>query len=148
MSRPLLITSIVLGALAFLAISGLVARVLSAQSAERAAAVDIVKVQARGEPAAVIDRLEGCAQRPACVAKTRAMTARLARPGKFDVLTVRSPGFSLGARTATTRVAWKTGTRLPVVQCITARRAGSLFGGFRIELLTLSAPIGRESSCP
>jgi hypothetical protein len=49
---------------------------------------------------------------------------------------------------ATGRVAWRAGTNgLPVVQCVRVRRDGPLSGA-TVELLSISAPIGRQSSCP
>src|SRR5882724_10558303 len=95
---------IVFGMLAFILASGLVARVLTADSDERSAAVDIIKTQVDGNASAVIARIEGCAARPACRAQVRRDVARLRGPKPFKVLNVRSPGFSLGGRTAITRV--------------------------------------------
>jgi hypothetical protein len=54
---------------------------------------------------------------------------------------------SLGSRTDTARVAWKAGDRLPLVQCVEVRRAGNPVAGYDIEILSLSAPIGREADC-
>jgi hypothetical protein len=48
----------------------------------------------------------------------------------------------------TGRVAWRAGENgFPVVQCVRVRRDGPLSGA-NVELLSISAPIGRESSCP
>jgi hypothetical protein len=135
------------GALLFVAASFLVARVVSAGSDERGAAVAVVKAQARGDDRAVLRLLASCARRPACAERVRRMVARLRRPGGVDVLNVRSPPFSLGARTGMTRIAWKVGTGLPLVQCVTAKRTGNPLRGYDIRLLALSAPIGREASC-
>lgn len=135
------------GALLFLAASLLVARVVSAGADERGAAVAVVKAQARGDDRAVLAQLATCARRPACAARMRRMVARLRRPGSIDVLNVRSPPFALGARTGTTRVAWRAGVGLPLVQCVTARRTGNPLSGYDIRLVALSAPIGREASC-
>jgi len=55
--------------------------------------------------------------------------------------------FVLGDRTETARVAWKAGTRLPVVQCIRVRRTGDPVSGYRVRILTVSAPIYREAGC-
>lgn len=136
-----------LGALVFLAASLLAARVLSAGSDERGAAVAVIKAQARGDTRTVLGLLDGCRRRPACAARVRRTVARLRRPGRIAVLNVRSPPFALGARTGTTRIAWKTDGRLPVVQCVTARRTGDPLAGYVLRLLDLSAPIGREAGC-
>jgi hypothetical protein len=34
------------------------------------------------------------------------------------------------------------------VQCVLVRRTGNVFAGTSVSLLRLSAPIGRQSSCP
>lgn len=146
--RPrILLLAALLGGALFLAASFVAARVLSAGSDERGVAVAVIKAQARGDAQAVLSLLEGCRRRPACAARVRRTVARLRRPGRIDVLNVRSPPFALGARTGTTRVAWKTQGRLPVVQCVTARRTGDPLAGYEVRVLALSAPIGRESAC-
>jgi hypothetical protein len=45
------------------------------------------------------------------------------------------------------RVAWRADDGPPVVQCVRARRQGPLSGG-GVELLSISAPIPTQSSCP
>jgi hypothetical protein len=146
-SRRALVLALAGGVLAFLAVSFLFARVLSAGSDERGVAIAVIKAQARGDAGAVLALLDGCRSRPACAARVRATVARERRPGRVDVLNVRSPSFSLGARTGTTRVAWRARGGLPVVQCVTARRTGNPLAGYDIRVLALSAPIGREASC-
>ncbi|MGI8595142.1 MAG: hypothetical protein ACR2ML_12405 [Solirubrobacteraceae bacterium] len=137
-----------LGAVAvFLATSALVARVLAARSDERAAAIAVIKAQVRGDRGEVLRLLDGCRPRPACATRVRRTVARLRRSIPVDVLNVSDPGISLGSRTGATRVAWRTGSELPVVQCITARRTGNPLAGYEIALLDLSAPIGREAGC-
>jgi hypothetical protein len=49
--------------------------------------------------------------------------------------------------TGTGRVAWRAGTSAPVVQCVRVRRDGPASGA-DVELLSVSAPIGAEASCP
>jgi hypothetical protein len=137
-----------LGAVAaFLLASALVARVLAARSDERAAAIAVVKAQARGDQREVLRLLDGCRPRPNCQTRVRRTVLRLRRPLAVEVLNVSDPGISLGSRTGATRVAWRTGSELPVVQCITSRRTGDPLVGYEIELLDLSAPIGREAGC-
>jgi hypothetical protein len=45
-------------------------------------------------------------------------------------------------------VVWITPGRLTTVQCVLVRREGSAITGASVTLLRVSAPIGRESSCP
>jgi hypothetical protein len=135
------------GVIVFVFLSFLVARVLSAGSDERSAAIAVLKAQASGDSGAVIGLIDGCRPRPACAARVHALVARERRPGRFDVLNVRTPSFALGARTGTTRVAWRANGSLPVVQCVTARRTGNPLAGYDIHVLSVSAPIGREAHC-
>jgi hypothetical protein len=76
MRRPTRILLLVLGLLAFLAVSLGLGRVLSANGAERDAILALVAAQARGDAATMIARIDGCASRPACVATARANAAR------------------------------------------------------------------------
>ncbi len=145
--RPRILLAALLAIVLFLGVSVLAARILSAGSDERGAAVAVIKAQARGDARTVLSLLDGCRRRPVCAARVRRTVARLRRPGRIAVLNVRSPPFALGARTGTTRVAWKTDGRLPVVQCVTARRTGDPLAGYELRLLDLSAPIGLEASC-
>jgi hypothetical protein len=106
--------------LAFLAISAAVARQLGASSAERNAAVAAIKAQARREHAGAV------------------------RIVRYDGL----GGVSLGGRSGWARVVWKTARRLPTVQCVRLRRTGDLVHGYRVRVVTLTPPIGREAACP
>jgi hypothetical protein len=49
--------------------------------------------------------------------------------------------------TGTGRVAWRAGSNQPVVQCVRVRRDGPLSGA-KVELLSISAPIGTDDACP
>jgi hypothetical protein len=145
--RVTIVTAVVFGLFLFLGISFLLARALTGSGAERSRVLAVLKAQARGDAAAVLDRLPACAREPACVRVTRDRVARLKRPGKVEILTYRpSVRVTMTRRTGTGRVAWRAGTSLPVVQCVKARREGPLSGG-GVELLALSDPIGREASC-
>ena len=144
--RSVLLLVVVIGG-AFLAISFLLARVISAANAEREAAIELVKDQAGGNLAAVLGRIEGCGLRPPCRVPATRLVARLRHPGHVSILNVKAPGFSIGGRTAVTRIAWRAGNGPPVVQCVRARRTGDPFGGYRVTVLSLSAPIGSESAC-
>lgn len=147
MSRPVRLTLIALGLFAFIAISLLLARALSATGAERAQVLDVLRAQARGDGAAMLEDLPDCAREPACAAITRARAARLRRGGDLRLLNYQpSVGLSLTRQSGVGRVAWKAGSALPVVQCVRVRRDGPLTGG-GVTLLSLSDPIAGEASC-
>ena len=74
---------------------------------------------------------------------------RQARSDEVRILRVDGVGgFAPTGRTETGRIAWKAGTRLPVVQCVRVRRTGDPFGGYDIVALSVSRPIAREADCP
>jgi hypothetical protein len=128
-------------------LSLLLARGLTGAGAERAAVLDLLEAQARGDADAVLAALPACRAEPACAEVTRARVADLARPGEVELLTYApSVQVALAERTGTARVAWRAGGSLPVVQCVRVRREGPLRGG-DVELLSISAPIGGEESC-
>jgi hypothetical protein len=135
-------------AFVFIGISLLLARALSGSGAERSAVLAVVRAEARGDGDAVLDRLPACRKEPACAQVTRDMATRLHQRGRVEILTYEpSVRVALEQTIGTGRVAWRAGTALPVVQCVRALREGPLDGG-RVELLSISAPIGRESACP
>ncbi len=146
--RPLLVA---LGVLAFLAISFQLARLLSGGNAERAAIVDLLQAQARGDGGAVAAQLEGCAPDPACRAEMARLARRLRRPGEVDILRLDS---GIQARfisqTGVSRVAWAADAQAggpAVVQCVRVRREWSFAAGASITLLRLGPPIGGTSDC-
>jgi hypothetical protein len=133
----------------FLAISFGLARVLSANGAERAAIERLLSAQARGDAAALIARIEECAARPACRSAARANAARLRSRGAVKIVRLDpSTSFSPGGSEGTARVVWRTPQRTTVVQCVRVRRAGDVVRGLKIELRSLSRPIARTASCP
>ena len=72
--------------------------------------------------------------------------ARLRRPGHRADPRLQVPD-GLRARpapTGWTRVAWKAGTRLPVVQCFKVARKGNAISGLTVRLLQVSRPIPRQ----
>jgi len=143
MGRRLLI---VLGVAAFLAVSALVARWLSADGAERAQVERLLFAQARGDVDAMAQELDGCDA--ACRTRLRALTDRLARRGalrivRYDSKTARALGDDRGP----TRVVWQLPGGLPTVQCVMVRRSGGPISGFDVDLERLSAPIAREGAC-
>ena len=149
MRRTRVLIIVGLGVFFFLGISVLLARSLSATATERSRVLDIVEAQARGDAKAVLDKTPACARQPACVAATEAFVAKLRRPGAISILQYRpSIQLPLTRAVATGRVAWRAGADgFPVVQCVRVRRDGPVTGA-TVELLAISAPIGREASCP
>lgn len=149
MRRPLRLLLLALGVVAFVAISLALARVLSANGAERDAIFALVRAQARGDAAAMVARIDGCAQRPSCVAGARANAARLRAPGTVELVRLDpSTSFSLGGTSGVARVVWSTPAHETVVQCVTVHRGGDVIGGLSVELRALSGPIGHQSNCP
>lgn len=149
MSRPARIVLVVVGLVLFALASAGVARVLSANSAERAEIERLVAAQAGGDAARAARAVDGCASDPGCRARMRGIVRRVAAPGTVNVLRLDpSTTAALGPVTGTARVAWKAGSRLPVVQCVRVRRSGSLVSGFTVRLLRVSGPIRREAGCP
>ncbi len=148
MRRPARILLLVVGLVAFVAISLGLGRVLSANGAEQSAIVALVEAQARGDAAGMVAQIEGCAARPSCVATARANAARLHAAGKVELVRLDpSTSFSLGGTSGVARVVWKTPTHETVVQCVTVRRGGDVIGGLSVELRALSGPIGHQSAC-
>lgn len=145
MQRRLLIG---FGIFVFLGISLLLARALVGAGNERAAVLDVLRAQARGDADGVLDLLPRCARDPVCSRVTRERTAKLARPGKVEILNYTpSTQAAFVNQTGTGRVAWRTQKkRFPVVQCVVVRREGPLTGG-GVILVSLSNPIGLESTC-
>ena len=136
------------GVFVFLGISLMLARALSATGTERSRVLEIAEAQARGDAQAVLGKTPACARQPACVAATEAFVAKLKRPGNVSILQYKpSIQLPLTRATGTGRVAWRAGQGLPVVQCVRVRRDGPLTGA-TVELLSISAPIGNEASCP
>jgi hypothetical protein len=149
MRRPLRILLLLVGVVLFLAISGALARVLSANGAEQSAIVSLLRAQARGDAAAMIAQIDGCARRPACVADARRMASRLRSPGALALVRLdASTSFSLGGHDGVARVVWKTPSHTTVVQCVEVHRGGDVIGGLSVELRALSRPIGHQAACP
>jgi hypothetical protein len=132
----------------FIAISGLLARFLSAEGVERDDIVAVLKAQAAGNVQSMLDDQAGCRKRPPCVATTRANATRLRRSGAVKILTLTSPtAHTLTSATGKTRVAWTVIGKLPVVQCVEVRRAGDFLRGIAVTLVSISAPIPNEADC-
>jgi hypothetical protein len=134
--------------LVFLLVSGLLARFLSVENSERDKELALIEAQVRGDASAMIAQLSGCRASAACVATQQSNASRLRRPGAVKILSIKSKtAYSLAGATGVTRLAWAVIGRLPVVQCVEVRRTGSIFGGIKVTLLSLSAPIENEADC-
>jgi hypothetical protein len=146
-SRVLLVVAFL--AFVFLGISAMLARALSAAGTERSRVLDIARAQAAGDADRVLALTPACRAQPACAAATREFVAKLKRSGDIYILQYRpSVQVTFTRTTGTGRVAWRAGANgLPVVQCVRVRRDGPLTGN-TVELLSISAPIKGESSCP
>ena len=149
MRRTRILLIVGFGAFVFLGITLMLARALSATGTERSKVLEIVEAQARGDAKAVLSRTPACAREPACVASTDAFVAKLRQPGAIAILQYRpSVQMPLTDAVGTGRVAWRAGANgFPVVQCVRVRRDGPLTGA-AVDVLSISAPIGREAGCP
>ena len=147
--RPTRTAAIAFGVFVFLGISFMLARALTGAGNERALVLDVLRAQARGDARAVLELLPECRKLPACVSSTTERVARLKRPGSVEILNFQpSMQLAMSDQVGSARVAWQIErSRSPIVQCVRVRREGPLSGG-RTELLAISAPIGREASCP
>jgi hypothetical protein len=140
---------IALGVIVFLVISALLARVLSVDGAERNAITALIQAEARGDAAAMVNRIQDCGRSPACRARATEDALNLDRQGKVVILELNpSAGFSLSSTVGTARVAWRAGNSLPVVQCVRVHRAGDVLSGLRVELLEISRRIKSDTACP
>jgi hypothetical protein len=132
----------------FVAISGLLARFLSAEGVERDDIVAVLDAQAAGNVQRMLDGQAGCRERPSCVATTRANAVKLRRDGAVKILTLTSPtAHTLTGAVGLTRVGWTVIGKLPVVQCVEVRRTGNFLDGIAVTLVSISAPIPNEGDC-
>ena len=148
MQRRTKITAIVFGVFVFLGISLLLARALVGTGGERALVIEILEAQARGDADAVLDDMPRCRRDPVCARVTTERVRRLERPGDVEILNYEpSAQAAFTDQTGTARVAWRTDAEeFPVVQCVVVRREGPLTGG-RVEVVSISNPIGLEAGC-
>ena len=141
--------AIVVAVIAFLAISALLARVFSANSAEQAAITTLVKNEARGDANAIVDDIVGCQAAASCRRRADEIAKALAHPGAVSIIQLQpSTNFSVANTLGTARVAWNVGSSLPIVQCVRVRRAGNAISGLTVELLEVSPRIPSDSACP
>lgn len=135
------------GVVAFLGVSLLVARWLNADSVERGLVVELLRAQARGDARGML-RWVRCGD-AACVRQVRDDARSLRSRGDVKVVFYESgTAHALSSRTKQARVVWITPGRLTTVQCVLVQRSGNAIAGPSVSLLRVSAPIGRESSCP
>jgi hypothetical protein len=147
--RRLYLLLIIAGVVVFLAVSALLARVFSVDGAERSAITALIQAEARGDTSGMLGQLERCAQSASCRARVSEDAAALTRPGSVSILQLQtSAGFSLGSTLGTARIAWKTGSSLPIVQCVRVRRAGNALSGLHVHLLEVSQRISSDATCP
>jgi len=147
--RRAYLIAIAVAVLAFLAISALLARVLSANSAEQSAITALVKAQARGDTGAIMDAITDCRATAACRRRATEVATTLRHPGIVSIIQIQpSTSFSIAGTLGTARVAWNVGGSLPIVQCVRVRRTGNVISGLRVELLEISRRIKSDSACP
>ncbi|MBJ7330508.1 MAG: hypothetical protein JHC95_11470 [Solirubrobacteraceae bacterium] len=138
---------IALAVLLFLGISLLVARWLNVDTIERGKVVDVLEAQLAGDADAMLREIACPDAR--CEAVVRENARTLKQPGKLEVVRYDSPTtHALGGASGPVRVVWQAPGRLPTVQCVLVERDGNAVTGASVTLRRLSAPIGRESSCP
>jgi hypothetical protein len=136
------------GLLAFAAVSAWLARFLSTENAERNGVYELLRRQAAGDAQGMLNRLDGCRTDPSCVATVEHDAQAERRPGAVQILALSSPtAYSLTAARGETRIAWRAGSGLPVVQCVRIDRRGNALTGLSIVMRRISAPIGNEADC-
>jgi hypothetical protein len=149
MRRPYLMSTVVVGAILFLLISGLLARALTLGGAEQSAITSLLQAEARGDPHAVVAAIEGCSSSAGCQARAVEVATALKHQGSVSVIDFSpSSGFTLGPTLGTARVAWIADGSLPRVQCVLVRNSGNILEGFRVHLLKVSAKIPGGDNCP
>jgi hypothetical protein len=126
----------------------MLARALVGSGAERSSVLDILEAQARGDVTALLDEMPRCKRNPACSQVTADRVAKLRRPGEVEILNFEpSTHAAFTDQTGTARVVWRTREKtFPVVQCVVIHRQGPLSGG-RVEVNSISNPIGLEAAC-
>ena len=138
---------IALAVVIFLGVSLLVARWLNVDTVERGKVVDVLRAQVAGDADAMLREVD-CAD-TRCAQVVRANARRLKTAGELEIVRYDSPtSHALGSASGVVRVVWQAPGRLPTVQCVLVERDGNVLTGASVTLRRLSAPIGRESSCP
>ena len=129
---------VVVGVIVFLGISGELARWLSLENTERD---DILAVlRARGARQRARDARPAAPVQLRLPADVRYDARALKRPGQVLILADESQtAYALTSSEGWTRVAWKAGTALPVVQCFKVLRKGNAISGLTVTLLRVGA---------
>lgn len=139
---------IAVGVVVFLAVSVVLARWLTADNAERDKVENLLDAQARGDGAAMIRQIAGCAADPACRSEVAAQARALRSAGRVEIVDYESAtAHALGAKRGATRVVWKTPSRLTTVQCVQIDRTGNVLSGPSVTVTAVSEPIGRQAAC-
>jgi hypothetical protein len=149
MARRARILLIAAAVVAFLVISAALARILSANGAERSAVVALVRAEAHGDLRAATATISSCADSVACQKTVRDAVAAVPLAGRIEVLSYEpSTGFSFGGSRGTGRIAWRTAPAgRPVVQCVGVRRTGDPVSGLGVSLTSVTRPIRTDASC-
>ena len=143
------IVAIAVGVLLFLAISGLLARAFSANSAEQDAITSLVTAEARGDVNGVLDDILDCRTTAACRQRAAGNAVQLKHAGAVSIAQLTpSTSFSLAGEEGTARVAWIVGGSKPITQCVRVRRTGNVLSGLRVELLAVTPRLKTNADCP
>jgi hypothetical protein len=144
--RPRRLVLIVVTGAVFLLISGLLARWLSLENVERGAILTLLTAEARGDTTGMLAHLYHCDAR--CRSFVVSDARLLRRSGKVLILADQSQtAYAATSTVGDTRIAWKAGTALPIVQCITVSRSGNAISGLTVRLLAIGGRIPSQSDC-
>jgi hypothetical protein len=144
--RPRWLLLIAIGTVLFLAISAILARFFQLDNVERDAELSVLMAETRGDAASMHAQLHDCIY--GCPADVRVDARTLKRPGQVLILAWNSQtSGTLTTKEGWTRVAWKAGDRLPVVQCFRVQRKGNVISGLTVTLLRVSRPIPTTADC-
>lgn len=134
----------------FLVVSALLARALSANSAEQSAITSLVKDEAGGNTGAVIGDIADCQASSTCRARAAYNASTLKHAGAVSIILINpSTSFSIAGTLGTARVAWNVAGRpQPVVQCVRVQRTGNVISGLKVQLLVVSRRITSDTACP
>jgi hypothetical protein len=147
-SRRARIALIVLGVLAFVLVSALLARVLAVPNAERTAMLELARAEARADERAVLRKVSGCRRESTCHERLPRILARVSHPGEVRILRFDGPsGLAITGRTGRARLVWKAGDGFPIVQCFQLRTKGDPLQGYTVQVASIDDPIQLEGSC-
>jgi hypothetical protein len=139
---------IAVAVVAFVGVSGLLARVLTVGNAERNAMLELAGAEARADERGVLRRVSGCARHSACRERLPRILARVSHPGKVKILRFDGPsGLAIAGRSGTARLAWKAGEGFPIVQCFRLRTEGNPLQGYSVRVDSIDDPIRLDAAC-